>query len=214
MPSHPCGAGLATQDWRFSSFGGTAGPKGAIGSIRAGALWGGICRTCSQGCMWRLDHAQESSWPRHGYAPGHHLPADGCGWWHLCGLLPAQLPPSPCCSLLYSGTEAFDFPFLVFLPVPEGVKQCLGPSSAATRAGSESCSMEGHQLLWGMICSPHCSLPCSLERASSSWSSMLPWSWLVSFCTCKQGRTLGRVVGKLAEHQRDFCVVVRSFWSL
>lgn len=121
----------------------------------------GMCRTCSQGCMWKLDHTQESSQPCHGYAPGHHLPTDGCWWWHLFGLHPAQLPHSPCCSLLYSGTEAFDFPFLAFLSVPEGVKQCLGhfPSSAATTAGSESCSMEGHQLLWGMICFPHCSLP-------------------------------------------------------
>lgn len=53
-----------------------------------------------------------------------------------------------------------------------------------------------------------------LERASSSWSSMLPWSWVVSFPTCKEGRTLGRAMGKLAEHQREFCFAVRSFWSL
>lgn len=39
-------------------------------------------------------------------------------------------------------------------------------------------------------------------------------SWLVSFSTCKEGRMLGRVMGKLAGHQRELCVAVRSFQSL
>lgn len=39
-------------------------------------------------------------------------------------------------------------------------------------------------------------------------------SWFVSFPTCKEGRTLGRVMEKLVGHQRELCAAVRSFWSL
>lgn len=138
---------------------------------------GGIWETCSRGGMRRLDHVQESTRPWCGRAPGHHLPTDGRWWWHLSGcpaLLPTRPPHSPRCFLLYSGTEAFDFfPFLAFLPVAEGVKECLGhfPSSAATRAGAESCWVGGQQVLWGMICSPRCRLPGSAPSSEQVWGA-------------------------------------------
>ena len=37
--------------------------------------------------------------------------------------------------------------------------------------------------------------------------------WLVSFPTCREGRRLGRAMGKLAWHWRELCSVVRSFQS-
>lgn len=77
----------------------------------------------------------------------------------LCFFQPAS--PTALAALFFIlGQRLLIFPFLAFLAVAEEVKQCLGhfPSSAATRAGAESCSVGGRQVLWGMICSPHCNL--------------------------------------------------------
>lgn len=122
-----------------------------------------------------------------GWGSAGLVPKGGCDSWTMCRRVPSPdvgmlqgiifqqmgagggtflcffQPASPTALAALSfilGQRLLIFPFLAFLTVAVGVKQCLGhfPSSAATRAGAESCSVGGQQVLWGVICSPHCNL--------------------------------------------------------
>jgi len=182
--SDPCGGGLATRDWCFSSFFWHSRTQGVRSSrqrlSRRSVRWGSAGPALQGGCggCTMCRKAPALVWVCSGASSSNR-------WVLVVALLwgfPVRLPHSPCCSLLHSGTEALDFPFLAFLPVAEGVKWCLGhfPCSAATRASAESCSVGGQQVLWGVICSPCCSLPGSVPsrvQVRGAGAGLHPRGW-------------------------------------